>query len=191
MRLILAVLTTGLVSGCRAHPLSLAITLVGDAVDDHDLRQRTPQLLGRDPGAADAMFGPRHDTLVDVSTGWKWLIYPQPGERLAESFYVAEVSAEGKVAGLFKCKRNIDGLEDVQRTRALAEQVYGKTPAEAQAAGRLSEPLMVMRSEVSGAVARIYDARNWTHTRGPRYCVLVFGPLNRCDEVRFIGVTAQ
>jgi hypothetical protein len=177
--------------GCRAHPISLAITLVGDAVDDRDNQQRKPKLVGRPMSAADEMFGRRHDTLVDVNIGLKWLIYPEPGESFAESFYVAEASREGTITGLFKCKRNIDGLEDVEKTKLLGGKVYGKPPSEAQAAGRLGDPLQIMRSEVTGAVARFYDARNWTHTRGARYCVLVFGPRDLCEEVRFVGVTAR
>jgi hypothetical protein len=176
---------------CRAHPISLAITLVGDVVDDADIEKRKPLLVGKPSSAADQMFGRRHDTLVEVNTGCKWIIYPEPGERLAESFYVAEASAQDVITGLFKCKANIDGLEDVEKTRALAPRVYGRTPAEAQAAADLKDPLMVMHSEVSGAIARIYDARNWSHTRGPRYCVLVFGQKDLCEEVRFVGVTAQ
>ena len=181
----------GTVCGCRAHPLSLAISVVGDVVDDRDIQQRKPSLLGKPSSAADAMFGKRHDTLVEVNTGSKWLIYPELGERLAESFYVAETTKDGTINGLFKCKRDIDGLEDVEKTRFVGERVYGKTPSEAQAAADLHDPVLIMRSQESGAIARIHDARNWTHTRGARYCVLVFGPRDLCEEVRFVGVTAK
>ena len=74
---------------------------------------------------------------------------------------------------------------------AEALRTFADLLAEAQAAGHLQDPLMIMKSEVSGAIARIYDARNWSHTRGPRYCVLVFGQKELCEEVRFVGVTAK
>ena len=153
----LACLMAGLaLCGCRAHPISLAITLVGDVVDDQDLKEREPLLIGKDPSAADAMFGRRHDTLVEVSTRWQWLIYPELHERVAESFYVVEVGAEGRITGLFKCKRNIDGLEDVEKTRVLGGHVYGKSAAEAQAAGGLADPieLQIHGPGVDGAKRR-------------------------------------
>ena len=74
-----------LVGGCRAHPLSLAINLIGEAVDDRDVQERKPQLLGEGPEAADEMFGQRHDTLVDDTGGGKWLIYREPGESFSVS----------------------------------------------------------------------------------------------------------
>jgi hypothetical protein len=39
--------------------------------------------------------------------------------------------------------------------------------------------------------ARFYDARDWTHPTGARYCVLVFSARGLCEDVRLIGVTAR
>ena len=178
-------------AGCRLHPISLAVSLIGEAVDDRDVRQREPLLLGKGPEAADEMFGERHDTLVDDATGGKWLIYREPGEAFSESFYVAETAPAGNITELFKCKRNADGLEDVRRTRRLADVVYGRTPAECEADAGLGAPVFTMHSEFSGAAARFYDAPHWTRTGNARYCVLVFSRRNLCEEVRFIGVTAE
>lgn len=178
-------------AGCRAHPASLAITVIGDVVDDRDVKARQTALLGRPVSAADEMFGKRHDTLIDINNDYRWVIYPEPGEQFAESFYVVEASPDQRVIGLFKCKRNIDGLEDIYKTRELEQKLLGLSPVDCEAAANLSPPVQVFRSEASGVVARIYNARDWTHTRGDRYCLLVFGPNNLCGEVRFIGVTAR
>lgn len=188
--LVLAAVTAGAFA-CRAHPASLAITLVGDAVDDKDIKKRKVHLLGKPGAAADAMFGRRHDTLTELGTNRQWLIYAEPGETMAESFYVAEMDADGIIVGIFKCKRNIDGLEDVYKTKKLRGRLMGKTPEECEAEVGMANPIHVMRSAVSGAVARIYDARNWSHTRGSRYCMLVFNSANLCAEIRFVGVTAR
>ncbi|MFH0982126.1 MAG: hypothetical protein V2A79_11360 [Planctomycetota bacterium] len=180
-----------LVAGCRLHPISLAISLVGEAVDDHDVQQRKPLLLGKGAAAGDEMFGQRHDTLVDDAAGTQWLIYREPGESFSESFYVVETGPDGHITGLFKCKRNADGLEDVEKTKYLAALVYGKTLRECEAEAKLGEPVFTMHSALSGAAARFYDARGWTHPGAARYCVLIFSAANLCEEVRFIGITAQ
>lgn len=177
--------------GCRLHPISLAVSLVGEAVDDRDVRKRKPLLLNKNSQAADQMFGTRHDTLVDDATGVKWLIYRQPGERFSESFYVVETTPNEHITGLFKCKRNTDGLEDVRKTKIFADSVYGKTPAECENDAPLGELVLAMHSESNGAAARFYRVRDLMHTGGEHYCVLVFSHHNLCEEVRFIGVTAQ
>ena len=188
---VLVTVAVAMAAGCRLHPVSLAISLIGEAVDDRDVRQREPLLLRKGPKAADEMFGERHDTLVDDATGGRWLIYREPGETFSESFYVVETAPTGTITGLFKCKRNVEGLEDVRRTRRLADVVYGRTPAECEADADLGEPVFTMHSELSGAAARFYVAPHWTSTGNARYCVLVFSGRNLCEEVRFIGVTAE
>ena len=50
--------------GCRAHPASLGLMLVGDVVADADLGDREAELMGKPPSAADEMFGERTDTLI-------------------------------------------------------------------------------------------------------------------------------
>ena len=185
--LALGLLTTAW--GCRAHPVSLAITLIGDVVDDQDIHERKPLLVGKRLHAADRMFGERHDTLTQIDGDLQWVIYPEPGEKFAESFFVVEAH-RGRITGLFKCKRNLDGLEDVQKTRTLEKGLFGKTPEQCEQNADLHSVVLIARSEVSGATVRIYDAHNWTHLKGARYCVLVFGPQNLCREVRMLGVTA-
>ncbi|MCK4659807.1 MAG: hypothetical protein KAV82_09835 [Phycisphaerae bacterium] len=187
----LPVLTAVLLAGCRLHPISFAVSLVGEAVDDRDVRQRKPLLLGKESHAADEMFGERHDTLIDDTTGDRWLIYRHPDESFSESFYVVETSPTGIITGLFKCKRNTEGLQDVRKTRKLADVAYGKTPTECEADAELSLPLFTMHSESSGATARFYDAPNWASHGKSHYYVLIFSKHGLCEEVRIIGVTAR
>ncbi len=58
------VATTGVSLGCRAHPGSLAMMLVGDLVNDADVKQRSEALMGRNITAADSLFGDRLETLA-------------------------------------------------------------------------------------------------------------------------------
>ena len=177
--------------GCRAHPVSLALTLAGDVVDRQDLTEREPLLIGEEVWAADAMFGPRHDTLIDRQTGGMWLVYAEPEERFAESYYVVEVSPDGEIANLFKVKRNIDGLEDLYRIRKMTRKVVGADRAESEKALGLGEPVLHFFSTATGYDAYFYDARDLSHTRGERYCILCFDPRGLCWEVRMVGMTAD
>ncbi len=180
-----------LMAGCRAHPISLAITLAGDVVDREDVQAREPLLLGRPSSAADDMFGARHDTLYDRENGGKWLVYCEPGESLAESFYVVQVSPEDEILNLLKAKRNIDGLEDLYKLDEWEPLIVGANRAECESAIQFGESLYHLYSEATGYDTYFYDARNVLHTRGERYCILCFDPDGRCWEARLLGVTAD
>lgn len=179
------------VCGCRAHPISLAITLAGDVVDWEDVSAREPLLVGQPSQAADEMFGPRHDTLFDLRSGGRWQVYAQPGETLAESYYVVEVAGDDSIVNLMKVKRNIDGLEDLEKIRETDRKVVGADRAACEAAVGLSDPVYVMHSAATGYEACFYDARDLTHTRGERYWIFCFDPGGLCWEVRRVGVTAD
>ena len=178
-------------AGCRAHPISLAITLAGDVLDREDVSAREPLLVSQPSSAADGMFGPRHDTLFDVNSKGKWLLYAEPGETLAESYYVVEVDGNDTIVNLFKVKRNIDGLEDMYKIDEMTPRIVGADRKECEDAVGLDAPQYVMYSSATGYEACFYDFRNLTHTRGERYCILCFDPDGRCWEVRLVGVTAD
>ena len=177
--------------GCRAHPISLTMTLVGDVVDQIDVEELEPLLIGENSATADDTFGPRHDTLLDQRGDGKWLVYADHGEKLVESFYVVELCAEDRITNLFKCKRNIDGLEDLQKVRDLERHTIGAKRAECEEALDAGEPIYHMLSTATGYDAWFYDVRNLTHTRQARYCILCFDPNGNCWEVRMLGVTAD
>ncbi len=178
-------------AGCRAHPVSLALTLAGDVVDRQELAEREPLLVGEPASAADVMFGPRHDTLIDRGCGRKWLVYAEPGEKWAESYYVAQTDAGDRIGNLFKVKRNIDGLEDLYTIREMSRKIVGADRPECERVAGLHEPLHHFYSTATGYDAFFYDVRNLSHTRGARYCILCFDPRGLCWEVRQVGVTAD
>ncbi|MFQ5490144.1 MAG: hypothetical protein ACE5GE_05420 [Phycisphaerae bacterium] len=178
-------------AGCRAHPISLAISLAGDVVDREDVSAREPLLVGKPATAADEMFGPRHDTLYDRRSPGRWQVYAESGEPMAESFYVVEVGPDESIENLFKVKRNIDGLEDLRSISQLSSRVIGADLAECEQEAGLGERQFVMYSQATGYDAYFYDARDLTHTRGERYWIFCFDPHGRCWEVRRVGVTAD
>ena len=179
------------VCGCRAHPVSLAMMLVGDAVSDADVKQREPKLMGQGLGAADAMFGPRTETLVDTrDSNRAMLVYPVQGDLLSRLRYVVEAS-DGRIVALSKSQQNIDGAEDAIKTVGLKDKLIGKTPEACQREAEFGSPLLTLRSQDSGDLVHVYDVRSWTNLRGARYCVVRFDSRNRCHDVKLVGVSAS
>jgi hypothetical protein len=179
------------VGGCRAHPVSLATMLVGDAVNDADVKDRRGLLLGEPEAAADTMFGSRLETLVDVEReGVSLIFYPVKGDLLKSSRYIVEVE-NGVIVVFTKTKQNIDGVEDVMHNASLEKKLIGKTPAECSQEDDLGVPLRTLRSREKDQLLRVYDVRHWSDFAGARYCVLRFDAGDRCESVALIGVSAS
>jgi hypothetical protein len=177
-------------SGCRAHPGSLAIMIVGDVISDIDVKQRWSKLQGQPPSKADEMFGERIETLVGVGGDPReMVVYPVSGDLLGSSRYVVEVS-EAKIAALTKTTQNIDGVEDLIKAAGLRKKLEGKSPAECVEEGDLEPPVLVLRNRADGNLVRVYDVRNATNLRGARFCILRFDGRDRCAEVNLVGVGA-
>jgi hypothetical protein len=178
-------------TGCRAHPVSLATMLVGDAINDADVKDRRDTLMGKPEKAADDMFGPREETLVDVDrAGVSMIFYPVKNDIFRSSRYVVEVE-NGLIVVFTKTKQNIDGVEDLIHDATLEKKLVGKTPAECSAAGDLGPPLRQLRCREKGRMLRVYDVRHWSDFAGARYCVLRFDRGDRCESVALIGVSAS
>ncbi|MBI5765183.1 MAG: hypothetical protein HZA51_16840 [Planctomycetes bacterium] len=178
-------------AGCRLHPVSLASMAIGDAINDSDVKKRQEKLFNQPVAAADEMFGAREETLVYADDANRELItYPVKGDLLNSQNWAVE-SRSGKLVALSRVKRNIDGVEDVIKTAAIKSKVMGKSPAECRRDAELKEPLATLRNRDSGEVLRVYDIRNWTNSRGARYCVLRFDGQDRCNNIRLIGVSAS
>lgn len=176
--------------GCRAVPGSLAMLIVGDAVNDVDVQDRRDKLIGKPEAAADSMFGPRVETLVDVERkGVSLIFYPVELDLLDSSRYIVEVE-NGVIVVIAKAKRNIDGLEDVIHGANLKKKLIGKTPAQCSVDGELGRPLRTLRSREKSQLLRLYDARHWSDFLGARYCMLRFDSSDRCEGVTLIGVSA-
>ena len=178
-------------SGCRASPFSLAGMVVGDLVNDSDVNNRRPKLMGRPETASDNMFGARLETFDDVERqGVSMIAYPVKLDVLGTSRYVVEV-ADGKIVTLAKTKQNIDGSENMVKAASLKKKLIGKTPAQCSAEGELGEPLRTLRSREKDQLLRIYDVKNWTNLRGARYCVLRFGTGDLCEDIKLVGVSGS
>ena len=184
------VLLAFIAGGCRAVPGSLAMLIVGDAINDVDVQGRRSKLIGRPEAAADSMLGSRLETLVDVERkGVSLVFYPVELDLLNASRYIVEVE-DGVIVVIAKAKRNIDGLEDVIHGANLKRKLIGKTPAECSVAGDLGKPLRTLRSREKGQLLRLYNAKHWSDFLGARYCMLRFGSSDRCEGVTLIGVSA-
>ena len=187
----LAAILTLAAGGCRAHPISLATMLVGDAVNDADVKDRRDHLMGKPETAADRMFGSRLETLVDIERpGVSLIFYPVHNDLLKSSRYIVEVE-NGVIVVFAKTKENIDGVEDLIHDASLEKKLMGKSPAECSQEDDLGVPLRTLRSREKDQLLRVYDVRNWSDFMGARYCVLRFDGSDRCEGVMLIGVSAS
>ncbi|MBN1554149.1 MAG: hypothetical protein JXA11_05355 [Phycisphaerae bacterium] len=176
--------------GCRAHPVSLASLIAGDAVNDADVKDRREKLMGRKEAAADEMFGRRLETLVDVDRpDVKIIFYPVKLDLFKKSRYIVELE-DGVIVVFSKTKQNIDGVEDMIHDANLERKLKGKTPAQCSRDGELGQPLRTLRSKEKGQLLRIYDIRHWSDFLGARYCVLRFDQNDRCEDITLLGVSA-
>jgi len=189
--LYLSALLTLAAAGCRAHPISLVTMVVGDAVNDADVKDRRDLLMGKAETAADSMFDPRLETLVDVDRpGVSLIFYPVKGDLLKSSRYIVEVE-DGVIVVFTKTKQNIDGVEDMIHDASLEKKLVGKSPAECSQEDDLGAPLRTLRSLEKDQLLRVYDVRNWSDFLGARYCVLRFDGRDLCESVALIGVSAS
>ena len=183
----LLVLTIG---GCRAHPISLATLIAGDAINDADVKDRRSQLVGQDEAAVDSMFGQRLETLIDVERrNVSIIFYPVENDLFKKSRYIVELE-DGVIVMFAKTKQDLDGIEDLIHDANLERKLIGKTPKECSRDGDLGTPLRTFRSREQDQVLRVYDIRHWSDFMGARYCILRFDAHNRCQDVTLMGVSA-
>ena len=139
-------LVTLTIGGCRAHPVSLATLIAGDAINDADVKDRRSKLIGQDEAAADNMFGQRLETLIDVERQDVIIIfYPVKNDLFKKSRYIAELDG-GKIVMFAKTKQDIDGIEDLIHDANLEKKLAGKTPTQCSKDGELGVPLRTFRS---------------------------------------------
>lgn len=178
------------VGGCRAHPISLATLIAGDAINDSDVKERRSKLMGQDEAAADSMFGQRLETLIDVERQNVCIIfYPVENDLFKKSRYIVELE-NNKIVMFAKTKQDIDGIEDLIHDANLERKLIGKTPKECSRDGDLGAPLRTFRSREKDQLLRVYDIRHWSDFMGARYCILRFDAHNRCQDVTLMGVSA-
>ena len=179
-----------LLVGCRAHPITLGTMIVGDMVHDADLKKRAEKLMNQPVAAADEMFGARLETLEDTTTERELVLYPVKMDLLKSQRFAVEV-VNNNITAVSRMKRNIDGSENVLKQMQLKNKVMGKDAKECEKAAEFKSPVLIARSKEKGEMIHIYDVRNWTNTRGARYCVLRFDKEYRCIDIYMIGVSAS
>jgi hypothetical protein len=183
-------LVTLTIGGCRAHPISLATLIAGDAINDADVKDRRDKLMGQDEATADRMFGQRVETLIDAERQDVLIIfYPVKNDLFKNSRYIVELDG-GKIVMFAKTKQDIDGIEDLIHDANLEKKLAGKTPTQCSKDGELGPPLRTFRSKEKDQLLRIYDIRHWSDFMGARYCVLRFDSNDRCQDVTLMGVSA-
>ena len=179
-----------LLGGCRAHPITLGTMIVGDMVADADVKKRADILMNQPVAAADEMFGARLETLEDTTAERELVLYPVKMDLFKSQRYAVEV-VNNNITAVSRMKRNIDGSENVLKHMHLKNKVIGKDPKECEEAAKFKGPTLIARSKEKGEMVHVYDVRNWTNTRGARYCVLRFDEEYRCASIQMIGVSAS
>lgn len=179
-------------SGGCTTAASVGVKLVGAAVDHVDVEKRQKELLGREPAAADEMFGEPVDTFRDVNGKREWVVYPVKPDPLDRLRYVVEV-ADGKVVSLTKAKKYADPKIDIPRALIYKHKCGGKSPAACEEALDLGKPLVTVRSEKTGRLIQLYDA-DIIEVEGvtkPHYCLVRFDGADRCEKVELVEAAAS
>ena len=115
-----------LLTACQTGPLRLTTLVVGDAINDADVKQRADVLLGANIAAADDLLGERLETLEDLGRANHWLcIYRVPGDLLGTSRYVVETQF-GQIAAISKTIQAMDGPSDLLGEIELRSKLGGK-----------------------------------------------------------------
>jgi hypothetical protein len=179
-----------LLGGCRAHPISLGTMLVGDMINDADVKKRAEKLMNQPVTAADDMFGARLETLEDTTGERERVLYPVKMDLLNSERYAVEV-VNNTITAVSRMKRNIDGSENVLKQMQLEDKLMGKNPKECEEAAEFESPVLIARSKEKVEMVHVYDVRNWTNTRGARYCLLRFDKEYTCTAIEMIGVSAS
>lgn len=176
-------------SGCTTA-VSVGVKLVGSAVDRADVSNLAKKLIGNKSASADEMFGERLDTLRDLNSDRAWLVYPVELDVLGKDRYVVEV-ADDKIVALTRAEKNSDPKLDIPRALLMEAKVKGKPPAECEAELDLGKPLLTVRSEATGLLSQLFDARLIKELGQPHYCILRYDKDELCKDVEFIGVGAS
>jgi hypothetical protein len=167
----------------------LGVRLVGDVVDDDDVKQRGKALVGRPVSAVDEMCGTPIDVFKDVRSDRRWRTYPVKLDVLGRQRYVVEVLA-GKVVSVSKAEKSGRKV-DIPRALMLKDKVKGKSPQECEAKLELGRPLLAARSEKTKRSVQLYEAGMVTDLGTPHYCIVRFDPNDRCDDLEFVAVGAS
>lgn len=187
------VLALLLVATAGCNPIKtgakIGVRLIGDLIEDEDVKQRGQTLIGRPVSAADEMFGQPIDVFKDVRSERCWRSYPVKLDVLGRQRYVVAVSG-GKIASVSKAEKSGRKL-DIPRALILKEKVKDTSPRECEAKLGLGRPLLAARSENTHRLVQLYNAGMATDLGTPHYCIVRFDENDCCDDVEFVAVGAS
>ena len=182
-----------LASAAGCNPISTGAKygarLVGDVIEDGDVKQRGQALVGRPVSAADEMCGKPIDVFKDVGSDRRWQTYPVKLDVLGHQRYVVEVLSN-KIVSVSKSEKSGRKV-DIPRALLLEAKVKGKSPQECEAKLELGRPLLAARSENTKRLVQLYDASMMTDLGTPHYCIARFDENDRCNELEFVAVGAS
>lgn len=189
---LLAVVLSITATGCSPYSTiaKIGMKVVGDAVNDADVSQKSQQLLGQPVAAADAALGQRIRTLEELRTGRRMIMYPVKDDFLNTYRWAVETQND-KIVALSKLQNNPDGGKDIAEKLVLKEIVGGKTPQQIQSHEWFKNLVLTLRDTSSGNILRVYDTSVIPSFMGAKYCVLEFGGSDTCQSVRIVGVPAS
>jgi hypothetical protein len=153
----------------------LGARLVGDVIEDGDVKQRGEALVGRPVSAADEALGKPIDVFKDVQGDRRWRTYPVKLDVLGHQRYVVEILAD-KIVSVSKAEKSGRKV-DIPRALILKEKVKGKAPRECEAAIEFGRPLLAARSENTRRLVQLYDDR-------PRHAPLLRRAIRRERSMR-------
>ena len=172
---------------CGCSPIGMGVQLgvkvVGEVVNDADVKDRQGNLIGRPTAAADEMFGQRLDAFQEVNGPRQWLTYPVDLDVLDKYRYVVEVS-DNKIVSLTKASKGGSKI-DIPRRLILKQKVKGKRPKECQAELGLGPPLLTVRSKMTKRLVQLFDAKIIDIPGDPQYCLLRYDDQDRCEDLEF------
>ncbi len=179
------------VAGC-SNPYKTAakmgVRLVGQTVEDEDVKKKGQELVGRPVSAADQAFGQTTDVYKEVQGNRSWRAYPVKLDLLGKQRYVVAV-VDGKIAVISKAEES-ERKTDIPRAIMLKEKVKGKSPRDCEANLGLGRPLITARSEKTQRLVQLYDASSMTDLGTQHYCLVRYGAGDTCDDLEFVAVGA-
>ncbi len=184
------VLTALAVGGCRATPIGATVGLVGFAVDEVDVREKSEELMGVSAATADAILGPPQDIFQSQRPPREWRMYPVKYDALGKYRYLLEMG-DGQVIAISKVDRSCDLALDTATRAIVDDEVEGYTPEQCEANLERGPPLLSVRSVGTGQLVQLYDASVITEIQRPYYMSLWFGLDGTCEEIKMGEIAAS
>lgn len=175
-------------AGCNS-PAGMAVQLVGKAVDDYDTKKMGEDWIGKPASAANAKLGQPLDTWRQVGGSREWRVYPVSMDVLGNQRIMVQLT-NGRIAAITKVKIDATGV-DLARKMMYDQKVAGKSPRECEVALNVGPPVLTARSETTGLMAQLYDAKMIPGIGSPQYCRLKFDANQRCNEAALMDVSAS